>query len=660
MRLNIMNKKLVAIAIATATLAACGGEKAADNTAEIIETETMTIPNDPHSYAEPNQAVVTHLDLDIDVDFALKRIKGVASYIIDNKTGTDKIVLDVNGLIIKNISISENNSGTKKFGYSSDKGFYSESEPSFEGATTEFKLGENDEILGQALTIIIKPETKRINIEYETTDGARALQWLDAQQTAGKKYPFMFTQSQAILARTWLPCQDSPGIRYTYNARVKVPEYMLALMSATNPTEKNATGIYEFEMNQPIPSYLMALSVGDLAFKDMGGQTGVYAEPSLLEASAYEFAETKDMLVAAENLYGPYAWERYDILVLPPSFPFGGMENPRLTFATPTIIAGDRSLVSLVAHELAHSWSGNLVTNATWNDFWLNEGFTVYFEHRIMEAVYGRDYSEMLASLTKQELLDELEVMMVDAPKDTHLKLNLEGRDPDEGLTTIAYNKGYLFLRKIEETIGRERFDEFLKNHFQSNKFQIMDTEQFVENLNELLSEEEKATVYVDAWVYGEGLPENSPEPESDRFAKVDAELEKWNNGAAASSLATSEWSTHEWLHFINSLPEEIATNRMADLDAAFDFTHSGNNEILGAWWQPAINNNYAPAMPEIEKFLITVGRRKFLTPTYKALKDNGKLAKAKEIYTKARPNYHFVSIQTMDALLDFRAQENE
>lgn len=652
-----MNKKLIAMAIAASSLVACGGEKQTDTfEAENVETDTMTIPDDPHSYAQPNDAVVTHLDLDIEVDFAIKKIKGVASYLIDNKTGTNKIILDVNGLNIKGVTISNGVGGTKTFGYSSEKGFYSESEPSFEGEPTDYKLDANDDILGRALIVSINEDTKRINIEYETTDDARALQWLGAQQTAGKKYPFLFTQSQAILARTWLPCQDSPGIRYTYNARVKVPEYMLALMSATNPTEKNETGIYEFEMTQPIPSYLMALSAGDIAFKDMGGQTGVYAEPSLLEAAAYEFTETKDMLVAAEGLYGEYAWERYDIIVLPPSFPFGGMENPRLTFATPTIIAGDRSLVALVAHELAHSWSGNLVTNATWNDFWLNEGFTVYFEHRIMEEVYGRDYSEMLASLTKHELEEELEVMMVDAPKDTHLKLDLEGRDPDEGLTTIAYNKGYLFLRKVEETIGRERFDEFLKNHFQSNKFQIMDTEQFVENLNELLSDEEEATVNVDAWVYGEGLPENSPEPESDRFAKVDAELEKWNNGAAASSLATSEWSTHEWLHFINSLPDEIAANKMADLDKAFGFTNSGNNEILGAWWQPAIKNDYAPAMPAIEKFLVTVGRRKFLTPTYKALKDNGKLDKAKEIYAKARPNYHFVSIQTMDALLDYQA----
>ena len=243
-------------------------------------------------------------------------------------------------------------------------------------------------------------------------------------------------------------------------------------MSASNPQIKNETGSYHFEMKQPIPSYLLALAVGDVEFKRVSNRAGIYAERTVLDSAVWEFADLEKMIHGAEELYGAYLWERYDVLVLPPSFPFGGMENPRLTFATPSILAGDRSLTSLIAHELAHSWSGNLVTNRTWNDFWLNEGFTVYFEHRIMEKLYGRDYAEMLALLSLQDLRETIQSLKDEnLYADTKLKLDLAGRNPDDGVTDIAYNKGYFFLRLFEERYGRERFDSFLKHYFSSNAF---------------------------------------------------------------------------------------------------------------------------------------------------------------------------------------------
>ena len=382
--------------------------------------ENPMTKKDPHSYAMPAEARVAHLHWQANVNFDSKRIDAVADWTIENE-GADTIRFDTKDLNIRSVKLDR-------------------------GVKATFRRGKKHPIFGEELAVSIKPETKRVTIEYTTSQHAEALQWLNAQQTAGKTSPFLFTQSQAILARSWIPCQDTPGVRFTYEADVTVPKELLALMSASNPKGKNETGTYHFEMKQPISSYLLALAAGDLTFKPISERAGVYAEKALVEKAAWEFADLEKMIAGAEELYGPYQWERYDVLVLPPSFPFGGMENPRLTFATPTILAGDRSLTSLIAHELAHSWSGNLVTNATWNDFWLNEGFTVYFETRIMEKLYGHDYAEMLASLNLQDLHDEIASLREKGQyADTRLLLDLDNRNPDEGVTSIAYNKGYYF-----------------------------------------------------------------------------------------------------------------------------------------------------------------------------------------------------------------------
>ena len=429
----------------------------------------------------------------------------------------------------------------------------------------------------------------------------------------------------------------------------------MALMSAVNPTEKTEDGKYHFVMDQPIPSYLLALAVGDVEFRSVGAHTGVYATPDLIDAAAYEFAEMEDMLVAAEGLYGKYAWERYDLLVLPAAFPFGGMENPRLTFATPTIIAGDRSLVSLVAHELAHSWSGNLVTNATWDDFWLNEGFTVYFEQRIMEAVYGRDISEMLGTLSYQGLVDEVDAIMASNPNDTHLRLHLKDRDPDDGMTAIAYDKGYFFLRLLEETVGRETFDSFLKAYFTKHAFQVMDTDTFLAYLDAHLlnTQELRDTVQVSAWVDGQGLPDNCPQLASSRIERVDETLNAWVLGNISSSeLPWNEWLYQERYRFLSNLPDNVAADRLAELDGAWDINNTGNNEVLFAWLEQSVRSKHVPTYDRLRTFLVNVGRRKFLTPIYKALVDTDQKPLALDIYREARPNYHSVSTGTMDELL--------
>ena len=496
-----------------------------------------------------------------------------------------------------------------------------------------------------------------MQVAYRTHPAAAALQWLQPDQTAGAA-PFLFTQSQAILARTWLPCQDSPGIRFTYEATVQVPPHLLALMSAENPRQLAPDGRYHFRMAQPIPAYLMALAVGDLRFEPLGTRVGIYAEPATLPAAVHEFVDLEAMVAAAEQLYGPYAWDRYDLLVLPPSFPFGGMENPRLTFVTPTIITGDRSLTSLVAHELAHSWSGNLVTNATWNDFWLNEGFTVYFERRIMEHLYGRDYAEMLQVLGQTALHHTLAELGPTSP-DTHLRLDLAGRDPDDGLTEIAYEKGCALLLTLEQLVGRPRLDSFITEYFARFRFRSMDTATFLDYLRaELLAPvpglEERLNLA--AWVDGPGLPTNAPVAHSARFAAVEAAGVQLAAGFSPAALApdTTAWSSHEWTHFLHGLAEaKPASPALAALDAEFHFTQSGNAEILAAWFPLAIAADYAPAGAALETFLVRVGRRKFLTPLYRALLATpGGKARAREIYRRARPNYHTVATATLDALL--------
>lgn len=587
------------------------------------------IPTDVHSYARPNVARVTHLFWKARVDFDSKTIHATATWTIQS-TGATEIILDTKSLSIEKVTAN--------------------------GKQVEFTLGAEDAILGQALHIPIKDDTKTIAIEYTTAAEAEALQWLSAQQTSGK-HPFLFTQSQAILARSWVPCQDSPGIRFTYTAEVTVPKDLLPLMSASNPQQKNEKGTYQFEMKQPISSYLLALSVGDVAFKSISERSGIYAEASVLDSAVWEFADLEKMIAGAEELYGAYAWERYDVLVLPPSFPFGGMENPRLTFATPTILAGDRSLTSLIAHELAHSWSGNLVTNATWDDFWLNEGFTVYFEHRIMEKLYGVDYAEMLASLALQDLKATIVQLEADSlAEDTKLKLNLEGRNPDDGVTDIAYNKGYFFLRSIEERYGREKFDAFLNDYFLSNAFRAMETDGFMQQIKTFYKEtfalELEESIF-NEWIFTTGLPASCPAPKATRFEGVDSALAAWNKSGSLQQEVTATWSTHEWMHFLNALPHALSETQLKSLDELGGFTRTRNAEIATAWFTHAIRNSYTVAFPALEHFLIHTGRRKFLSPLYtELLKTVEGKTFAQEVYAKARPNYHFVATNTFDPLL--------
>lgn len=620
-----MIKRATLALLGAAVIASCGNQEDAKQT---TNDNQKTEVKDLHTQSNADEVDIQHLDLDIKVSFDKKQIAGSATWQINNTNKVDELKLDTYDLTIDSVKA--------------------------DGQLVDAKLGDFKEHLGSALLIPIKEETKQVTVYYKSGANATALQWMEPQQTLSKKHPFLYTQSESIYARSWIPAPDGPGIRYTYSARVEVPKDLMALMSATNPQEKNDSGVYHFEMDQKIPAYLMALAVGDVVFRPIDERTGVYADPALIDKAREEFSEVGKMVHDAERLYGPYRWGRYDILVLPSGFPLGGMENPRLTFATPTIISGDKSLVNLIAHELAHSWSGNLVTNATWNDFWLNEGFTVYFERRLTEKMTDKSYADMLWELGYQDLETSVEEIGP-KDKDTHLKIDLTGRDPDDGLTDIAYEKGALFLKLIENNVGRERMDQFLNQYFDEHAFQTITTEEFIQYLKDNLIKDDKELeekINIDAWVYGPSIPDNAPRADKERFEKVDAERAKFLSGTAPVKLDTKGWTTHEWLHFLRKMPKPLANEQMKSLDDAFHFTSTNNSEIADLWYIMAVAADYKPAYDNMESFLNRVGRRKFLTPLYREMMETGKKDMAKRIYLESKANYHPLAQTTLDALI--------
>ncbi len=605
-------------------------------------TAVKTFAEDAHSYSNPQAVIVRHVELDWNVLFDRKILQGTATLSVGHTSNEQNtpLILDTRDLRIERVETSNNNA---KF------------------TPTKFSVGAADKILGAPLTIELPANAKFVRIYYSTSPNASGLQWLAPEQTAGKKTPFMFSQAQAIHARSFIPIQDSPQVRVTYSARVRTPKNLLAVMSAEGNSQNNVrNGDYKFRMPYPIPAYLIAIAVGDLQFRALGKRTGVYTEPAMIEKSAFEFADTEKMVEATEKIYGAYRWGRYDLLVLPPSFPFGGMENPMLTFATPTILAGDKSLVSLVAHELAHSWSGNLVTNATWRDFWLNEGFTTYLERRIIEAVYGQPRREMEATLGRRSL--EQEIAGMDA-RDQILHVDLKGRDPDDGFTGVPYEKGALFLRYLEQTVGREKFDKFVRGYFDSHAFQSITTESFVDYLKRNLLDANPNLVSltdVDEWIYKAGLPKNAPQPQSDAFARVAAQSQNYIDGkTAAGAIQTKSWTTQEWLHFLTSLPQDLGAAKMAELDKAFNLTNRGNSEIAFQWLLMSIKNNYAAANSRLEEFLTSIGRRKFVRPLFAELAKTPEGTKrANTIYTKARPGYHPITQASVDPILKWETND--
>ena len=577
----------------------------------------LTTPEarDVASFAQPLTARVSDVALDLTADFAARTLHGTATLTVEAKPGTPAIVLDTRDLTIAAVTDGR-------------------------GKPLAWQLGAAVADMGEPLTVQLGT-ARTVVVSYRTSPDAAALQWLTPKQTRGGAQPFLFSQGEPNLNRSWIPTQDSPGIRQTWRARITVPLPLTAVMSGERLGGEAVTGgrAFAFRMPHPVPPYLIALAVGDLQFRALGPRTGVWAEPATLDAAAAELVDTEKMVAAAEELYGPYCWGRYDVLVLPPSFPFGGMENPTLTFATPTFITGDRSQVSLIAHELAHSWSGNLVTNATWSDSWLNEGFTTYFENRIMEALYGRDRAAVEADL----YWDELQKRIGDLGGPAAPATRLHGV-PFEA--DLDYVKGSDFLFTLEKEVGRARLDAWLRDYFDRHAFQPQTTAGLLADIRTHLVKGDpalEAKLRLDEWAYAPGLPANAAHIVSPALAKVDAASAAFAGGARAASLDTKGWTTQLWLRFLNRLPRQLNAAQLADLDKAFDLSASPNGEVRFAWLQLAIANRYDPALASAEQFLTSMGRWKWVSPLYKALLAQGEWGAptARRVYAAARDGYH-------------------
>ena len=587
---------------------------------------------DYHSWANTDDYRTTHIDLDFTVDFDRRVLESEAHLHLERlNEANNSLVLDTRGLAIQSVRAG----GDDEFD------------------EVPFSVGETSDDLGTPLTIEMPAGATEVIIRYETSPDALALQWLEPQQTAGKRHPFLYTQAQSIHARSFIPLQDTPGVRITYDATVRTPPELRAVMSADNDPDAELDGEFSFSMPQPIPPYLVALAVGDLEFKAMGERTGVYAEKEILEAAAAEFADTEAMLETTEENFGSYRWDRYDLLILPPAFPIGGMEHPRLSFITPTVIAGDKSLVALIAHELAHSWSGNLVTNASWRDLWLNEGFTTYLTNRIMQAVFGDERYRMEMALGYDELIDELPGL---EDQDQALAIDLRDRDPDDVFTSIAYEKGALFLYELELAVGREAFDRFLTNYFNEHAFQSISTEEFLDYLERTLLADHPESVSMDRvkqWVFEPGIPDGAPVPRSAAFAAIEPARQDWLAGRiAAEDIDTSEWTYHHWKRFLDGMPEQLRREQLEDLDEAFQLTTARNNEIAFSWLRIAIRNGYEPAFDRLENFLTTIGRTKFIGVLYEDMMDAGMDDMALRIFEEAKPTYHPLAAKEIETTI--------
>ncbi|WP_100656943.1 M1 family metallopeptidase [Alteromonas flava] len=630
-----MRKTALLLLVIWFGVVACSPAPTATQTEESQATATQQSSNieagvDYHSYANPNAVKVKHLDLDLTADFSAQTLSGTVTLQIEKvDPSASTLILDTRDLLISAVAAND--------------------------LPIPFEVMPADPELGAALHIQLPDAVNQVTITYATSPNASGVQWLTPQQTAGKQHPFLFTQAQAVHARSFIPLQDSPQVRVTYNATIRTPEELVAVMSAANDPNTPRDGEYEFTMPQPIPSYLIALAIGDLQFKAMGERTGVYAEPSILDAAADEFADTESMLIATEEKYGPYGWDRYDLLILPPSFPFGGMENPRLSFITPTVIAGDKSLVALIAHELAHSWSGNTVTNAAWRDLWLNEGFTTYLTYRIMEMIYGTDRYKMEAVLGYQDLQADIASLPAN---DQIMAIDLRGRNPDDVFSNIPYEKGALFLRELEYKVGRDNFDQFLLEYFNAFAFQSITTDEFLAYLDKTLLADyadKLDRTRIEEWIFAPGIPADAPEPESDAFSKIDSTRMAWlNQDSAASSIDITAWTVHEWLYFLNNMPESLTDEQLSELDAAFSLTASTNNEIAHSWLMIAVRNEYMPAYDRLYSYLVSIGRNKLVKPLYRELAKTpqGK-AFAQKAFAEAKPGYHPLTIKANEEFVN-------
>lgn len=594
-----------------------------------LPSNKATIANDPHSFAKPNEAKATHLLWEGSVDFASKSISAIASWTLELAEGADSVVFDTYGLFIDSVFIDDKQ-------------------------TAKWHLAKYDSILGSALVVKVSSVNRLVHIHYRTSPQAKGLQWLSAEQTSDKTHPFLFSQGQAILTRSWLPCQDSPALRFSFDAKVRVPPGLMAVMSAPNNLNQNPDGQYSFSNQTPVPSYLFSLAVGGLSYRAFDERSGIFAEKSTLDAAWQEFANLPPMIKAAESMYGKMPWQRLDLLVLPPSFPFGGTENPNIMFVAPTLIAGDRSLTNLVAHELAHAWSDQLLRFAGWEHFWLNEFFTNYIERRIISAIEGLSYTVMMQSLSNWELERQL-TLANKAHDDMLIVPQLMDKDPDRALAPVRYLKIAAMMMQLERQLGNKALDTWVKKNINNGLPDCHDTETFVEkHKKSLFSNAGIDNQTLEAWLFSSELPPSYQKSVSVRFTNVEAVASLWLQGENIDFLPTGAWSVHEWMYFLKVINQQaLPANRVHELDLKIGLSNSGNAELLAVWFDFALQQNYLDVLPAVENYIAKTGRRKLLLVVYGALCRNPLTRSfAQTCFKKYGDLYHDVVRKSIEGLI--------
>jgi len=622
-----------------------------------IDEGSIDPANDYHSYANVDQFRVTRMEMDLRVwivsGSSAKTLDGLVALEIKRlDPRATELVLDTKGLMISEVSEKATDV----------LGAISKNETTW--VSRPFHMGKSDPILGSPLVIELprsSKSTELIKIDYETTDDSTGLMWIDPKRNPGHNKPFLYTRSAALSARTWIPMQDTPQVRVTYSLRLHTPQNMQAVVSGERDPKVKARGEYLFDMAKPVPADSIALAVGEWKYVETGPRSGVYAEKSIIKAAAKAFADTESMLQADEKMFGAYRWSRFDILVMPPGFPTAGAANPRIAFISPTAVADDKSSPETLAREMAHAWSGNLVSNATWRDLWLTEGVAAYMESRTMTAMYGAERASVEEVAGLESLRAEMTTLK---PADQLLAVDLRGRDPLQGFSEVPYEKGRLFLNFLDAKFGREHFDAFLRGYFDHFAFKSVSTEQFLQYLRENLLDRFPGIVTlaeVDQWVNGPGIPAYAVLPVTNMLQSVDQARAAFTSGKLQPKQFGADWLAEQWIYFFDNLTGPLSSAQLAALDQAHAFSASTDGELQSSWFNQVIASDYRMAYPHVEQFLTLVGRTKLIQPLFvQLMKTDSGSTLARKIYAKARPAYHPETVAVIDAIVDLPAETSE
>ncbi|OAL03456.1 leukotriene A-4 hydrolase [Phaeosphaeriaceae sp. SRC1lsM3a] len=616
-----------------------------------VDVEVRT-PRDPNTLSNYHNYVTRHTSVDFEIDFEKKRLVG-------------SVVLKLESLVDEKVDVVL------------DSSFLDVSEAKVDGQKAEFKIGDRVDAYGSPLTVTLPkaiPKGKTVEIEFAvaTTDKCTALQWMTPAQTSNKKHPYMFSQCQAIHSRSVFPCQDTPDVKSTFSFALRSPLPVLASGLPTGATDyqppkkdgESGTLKYTFEQPVAITSYLFAVASGDVACAAIGPRSTVWSGPEeLLDCQRELEGEIEPFMKAVESIVKPtYQWTQYNVLILPPSFPYGGMENPVWTYATPSIISGDKQNIDVIAHELSHSWSGNLVSAASWEHFWLNEGWTTYLERRIQAAIHGEEHRHFSAIIGWKALEESIERYGKDHEY-TKLVIDLKGQDPDDAFSSIPYEKGFHALYQFELLLGKDKWDTFIPHYFETFKFKSIDSYDFKSCLIDFFAKDSEANKKLaefdwDKLFYAPGYP---PKPEFDQtMVKSCYELaDKWEKLTTKNSSSdfkphssdVSGWVSNQsvvFLERIQGFADKLTSEQIHLLGHTYGYVDTQNIEVLSRYLSAGLmakaKETYQPSADLVGR----IGRMKFVRPMYRllALADRDLAVKT---FEKNRDFYHPICRQMVE-----------